>query len=96
MYNQIGTIRCLLKLGRYWQNFPHPARGRTGLLGMGTSLWSADTDTHIISQIDPNSGEVLNSFECPGEPHGLTWDGTHLWYGDDAEKTICKIALERT
>ena len=82
--------------GEILAEFPSPGTRPHGIAWDGTTLWSADTDTHIISQIDPNSGEVLDSFECPGEPHGLTWDGTHLWYGDDAEKTICKIALERT
>lgn len=55
-------------------------------------IWNADNGTDKIYKIDPSSGQVLKSFDSPGDvPIGLAWDGTYLWNADYNTDKIYKI-----
>lgn len=55
-----------------------------------------------IMQLQAYTGEVLRSFDTPGDyPTGLTWDGEHLWLADRGSDLIYCISpktgkVERT
>ena len=46
----------------------------------GSHLWLADGLHDTIYKLDPNTVNVVSSFNSPGmDPFGLAFDGTHLW-----------------
>ncbi|MBI4530930.1 MAG: hypothetical protein HY709_05345, partial [Candidatus Latescibacteria bacterium] len=51
---------------------------------------STEKNERIIYKLHPKAGEVVDRVWCPDgtEPHGLTWDGTHLWYDDTGGRRI--------
>lgn len=62
-------------------------------LGTKGRLFSINTSTNKIEELDTKSGKVIHSIDMP-EPssktiEGLAFDGTHLYYG--RSKTIYKI-----
>src|SRR6266849_1315951 len=60
----------------------------------GANLWIAwhwfnyrlpQSQTQLLSKIDPGSGVVVSEYPLPAGPqgdltHGLTWDGSRLWH----------------
>jgi hypothetical protein len=57
----------------------------------GQHLWTS-TLWGTISELDPQTGEVLTTIQAPGpQPWGMTFDGTHLWVVDFAEKRISRL-----
>jgi hypothetical protein len=57
----------------------------------GANIWTATLDGDVY-KLNPITGNVLQSFKAPGpQPWGMTYDGTHLWLVDFAEKRISKI-----
>lgn len=49
----------------------------------GFYLWVGSFESKKVYKIDPASGQILNSFNSPGNeiPYGLAWDGIWLWIG---------------
>jgi hypothetical protein len=57
----------------------------------GSYIWTSTVGGQIY-MIHPITGEIKKQFTAPGsQPWGLTFDGTHLWLVDFAEKRISKI-----
>ncbi|MFX1518857.1 MAG: YncE family protein [Promethearchaeota archaeon] len=62
----------------------------------GQYLWNADSVAEEIYKIDPSTGEVVDSFNSPGEePAGLTWNGQYLWNIDVVDDEIYKLEIPR-
>lgn len=69
-----------------------PGPDPTGLTWDGAYLWNADAEEAKIYKLDPNTGQVVASFDSPGLwPEGLAWDGRYLWNADADELLICKL-----
>lgn len=49
-----------------------------GLAHTGDRLW-ASTHGDLLHELDPNTGDVLQTFALPKTIDGLTWDGERLW-----------------
>ena len=72
-----------------------------GITYDGEYLWTcgweeSNGDGSHLFKIDPESGDVLVSFNYPGEysgnwPHGIAFDGTHLWANNFATNNLDKI-----
>ncbi|MGE0815862.1 MAG: hypothetical protein AB7O28_11430 [Vicinamibacterales bacterium] len=46
-------------------------------------LWTTSTSARTIYEVDPSSWTVLRRLPTPGpRPHGLAWEGRHLWHND--------------
>ena len=46
------------------------------------------SETQLLLKVDPETGKVVGQYPAPGgtrsdATHGLTWDGTRLWYMKD-------------
>ncbi|MBN2620520.1 hypothetical protein JXB22_05445 [candidate division WOR-3 bacterium] len=53
----------------------------------GQYLWASDWNAASISKFDTATCTVVNTYYPPfyaGKPHGLAWDGTHLWVGEES------------
>ena len=74
-------------------SFDSPGIRPHGLAWDGSHLWSVDTNDKVIYKHNSQSGEVLDSAECPEgtEPHGLAWDGSSLWYDDQFCNMLYRI-----
>ena len=49
-------------------------------------LWMADYWGDTLYQIDPETGDLLDSHSSEGvDPAGIVWDGEFLWYCDNGE-----------
>ncbi len=56
------------------------------------SLWLADALSNKILRVDPETAEVLGSFNNPGTRiAGLAFDGIHFWVSDPATLTIYEL-----
>jgi len=56
-----------------------PGRGPAGLAWDGQNLWNADYPTGALYALNPDTGEQIDHFLCPGVLSGLAWDGAALW-----------------
>jgi hypothetical protein len=68
---------------------PVPWVNLMGAAWDGEHLWTADPNTSRIHRLDPQSGDILSTFDFdfPGQDPaeqvcGLGWDGVCLWVGD--------------
>lgn len=77
------------------RSFDSPCNDPEGLAWDGSHLWCGDWDSHGIYKINPETGEVVASFDFPGGPEagpgGLAWDGDYLWCGNRPANIIYKI-----
>ena len=68
------------------KSYATPEDNPKGLAWDGEYLWlvhDQDSDTGLITKIDPNNGVILDAFSSPGnEPKGLTFGDNHLWIID--------------
>jgi hypothetical protein len=64
-----------------------PSDDITGLAWGNGYLWAVDTETHVLYQINPASGDVINSFTVAvaanHEITGLAFYGSTLYVGED-------------
>ena len=78
-----NKIYKLTKSGDVVGSIPAPTGISSGLAWDGNHFWVTEWNTYKIYEIDPGSGQVLNSFDAPDSgneyPYGLAWDGTYLW-----------------
>jgi hypothetical protein len=64
----------------------------TGLAWDGDRLWLADRDCSMLYAIDPSSGAVMDSIECPAfSPLGIAYGEGCLWISGYYEKGIYKL-----
>jgi streptogramin lyase len=55
-------------------------------------LWLVDAQTNKILQVDPETAEVLGSFQNPGvRAGGLAFDGGHFWISDPPTLSIYEV-----
>jgi streptogramin lyase len=64
--------------------FDVPGTRAHGITWFRGRIWYADTDGKCLYEMDPGTGEILQSVAAPEgtEPHGLTNDGECLWFSD--------------
>ncbi len=62
-----------------------PGESITGLAWGDGSLWAVDSDTKTVYRMDPESGEVLMSFQCDIPPTYLT---TGLAYSETNDMVL--------
>jgi hypothetical protein len=56
------------------------------------TLWLADALSNKILRVDPETAEVLGSFDNPGaRAAGLAFDGVHFWISDPATLSIYEL-----
>lgn len=68
--------------GRVLATIPAPsAGGDSGLAWAEGSLWVGHHQGRKIHQIDPETGEILRSFESKRFVTGVTWVDGELWHG---------------
>ena len=63
---------------------------------MGGSLWRLSWDGEL-AEINPNTGQILRTITNPSWPtglEGLTWDGTHFWFGVDNSSDLYRISAD--
>jgi len=81
--------------------FPTNVPYSEGITFDGQYLWTCGWEetngngSHLF-KIDPETGEVVDSFDYPGGfadnwPHGITFDGTYLWANNFENHTLDKI-----
>jgi len=99
----LGYIPSDPALDRYMYVYPNDeTRHIIRKIGKGLGLtWSLAWDGQYIwtctlwgtvSKLNPQTGDVLQQFTAPGsQPWGMTYDGSHLWLVDFAEKRISKL-----
>lgn len=72
-----------------------PGKSPSGIAWDGAALWVVDSlnlETYKLYKIDPQSGNIVSSFEVSTIiPDGLTWDGSRLWLVDGAEGKLLQI-----
>jgi transglutaminase-like putative cysteine protease len=67
----------------------------TGLAWDGTRLWLADRDRSRLYAIEPASGAVVDSLECPSfSPVGLAWGDGCIWVSGYYEPAIYKLEMK--
>ncbi|TCO59650.1 hypothetical protein [Actinocrispum wychmicini] len=74
----------------------HPVAGSepSGLTWADGMVLHADLVERRIRATDPATGTELGSVDVPGNPTGMTWDGTHVWYCDFPGRRICALRLD--
>ena len=89
-YSRDGKVtRRLDTPGRTDKNGAH------GLEWIEGRLWVTVPPSATTYQLDPNTGAVLKQFPAPGSrPHGVAWDGTHLWVAETTKRTITAYTLD--
>jgi streptogramin lyase len=71
--------------------------GAHGLEWIDGTLWVTVPPSATTYQLDPETGRVLKQFPAPGNrPHGVGWDGTHLWVAETTKRTITAYGLDGT
>ncbi len=57
----------------------------------GEAIWTATLWGNVY-RLHPESGGILNQWQYPGpQAWGMTFDGTHLWINDFAEKKVYQM-----
>ncbi len=67
-----GSIRSAI-----WSVSPGPFP--YGIAVIGDTMCVAEYNDSIIYLIRKSTGEMIGSFNAPGKPTGLAWDGSALW-----------------
>ncbi len=85
--------------GRELRRLPTPGAneksGAHGLEWIDGKLWVTVPPSATTYQLDPSDGIVLKEFPAPGNrPHGVAWDGTHLWVAETGKRTITAYTLD--
>ena len=85
--------------GRELRRLPTPGAnersGAHGLEWIDDRLWVTVPPSATTYQLDPADGRVLKQFPAPGNrPHGLAWDGHHLWISETGKRTITAYTLD--
>jgi sugar lactone lactonase YvrE len=58
-------------------------------------LWTTSTSARSIYRLDAKTWIVEKRFSTPGNrPHGLAWEGRHLWHGDSNLAAFFKFDVE--
>ncbi len=69
--------------------------GAHGLEWIDGTLWVTVPPSATTYQLDPADGRILKEFPAPGSrPHGLAWDGRHLWVAETGKRTITAYTLD--
>ncbi len=69
------------KDGRVLSSIPAPEGGNSGLAWAEGSLWIGRYKNRKIHQLDPETGEILNTIESNRYVTGVTWLDDELWHG---------------
>lgn len=85
--------------GRELRRLPTPGAseksGAHGLEWIDGKLWVTVPPAATTYQLDPADGRVLKQFPAPGSrPHGIAWDGRHLWVAETSKRTITAYTLD--
>lgn len=85
--------------GKELRRLPTPGAneksGAHGLEWIDGKLWVTVPPSATTYQLDPSDGRVLKQFPAPGKrPHGLGWDGRHLWVCETSLRTITAYTLD--
>ena len=85
--------------GKELRRLPTPGAneksGAHGLEWIDGTLWVTVPPSATTYQLDPTDGRVLKQFPAPGSrPHGIAWDGTHLWVAETTKRSITAYTLE--
>jgi outer membrane protein assembly factor BamB len=71
-----------------------PVQTPAGLAWSKNDIWLNDYSTGELCQINIETGEIINSLQCPGVISGLAWDGEYLWQTRMDEDWIQRINPE--
>jgi streptogramin lyase len=72
--------------------FSSPGPSPEDLAWDGSHLWVVDSETHLLYQVDPATGESVRELEIRAEqPQGVTWDGQNLWVLDQEVGIILRL-----
>ena len=83
--------------GNVLGQFPTPGDSPYGLAWADGFIWVSDNSmggTAPIYKIDAETGEILDSFPCPGgggSPNGITHDGEYLWIAVNTNDVIYQV-----
>lgn len=85
--------------GKELRRLPTPGAseksGAHGLEWIDGKLWVTVPPAATTYQLDPADGRVLKQFPAPGNrPHGVGWDGKHLWVSETSKRTITAYTLD--
>ena len=85
--------------GKELRRLPTPGAneksGAHGLEWIDGTLWVTVPPSATTYQLDPTDGRVLKQFPAPGSrPHGIAWDGAHLWVAETTKRSITAYTLE--
>ncbi len=84
-------------LGVSQGQIPAPGASPYGLAWAAGFIWVSNNNMAggaLIYKLDPQTGEVLDSFPCPdggGSPNGITHDGENLWIAVNSTDTIYQV-----
>ncbi|CAA9273975.1 MAG: hypothetical protein AVDCRST_MAG77-3417 [uncultured Chloroflexi bacterium] len=69
--------------------------GGHGLEWIDGKLWVTVPPSATTYQVDPQDGRILKQFPAPGKrPHGVGWDGKHLWVTETSMRTFTAYTLD--
>ena len=90
--------------GEELRRLPTPGASETqaahGLEWIDGKLWVCvpprlEPPLPAVYQVDPVAGHVLSQIPAPGvRPHGIAWDGRHLWVAETTDRTITAYTLD--
>lgn len=85
--------------GKELRRLPTPGAnersGAHGLEWIDGKLWVTVPPSATTYQLDPADGRILKQFPAPGNrPHGVAWDGKHLWVCETSKRTITAYTLD--
>jgi hypothetical protein len=85
--------------GKELRRLPTPGAneksGAHGLEWIDGKLWVTVPPSATTYQLDPTDGKILKQFPAPGNrPHGVGWDGKHLWVTETSLRTITAYTLD--
>lgn len=63
----------------------YPTNGNRDMAFDGAYLWASDWNTYSIYKYDTSNCAILATYDpgFPGHANGMTWDGNHLWVGEE-------------
>ncbi len=63
-----------------------PTFGNRDMTFDGMNLWVTDWQNEIVCKYDTSDCSIISSFapSFSGKPHGMAWDGTYLWVGEES------------